>query len=192
MKNSWRHFQKNYLIRVMFALTLLLVQHSLGVNVFADHIPENLVAKGKSEKTIAGIKLMGFTLKRIKKFYGNPTKVDGDNYYWNKSGVVLHVMMAIGSTFENGKWVKVGSEYIGYVEISGKQNLAQICKTGAGLSLGATVADVRSVYGKKYQVRRSTNRQSSKIFIEWKDGVSMEVYFDNEGKINKLSLNSAE
>lgn len=139
------------------ALFLLLLAGTPVLN--ADHLPESRVARGPSETTLAGIDIHHSKVKELIERFGKPDSYkkypeteEAAEIVWNKDGSTIHATINVDD--------------IAYaVEVSGKPT--PITKTGKGLALGASVEDLKKVYGLRYL------RKGDQVDLEWKDGTEM-------------------
>lgn len=156
--------------------------------VRADHLPANLIALGRSERVLAGITIDRTTLAEAEKLYGKPGREDhpddGDpsrgqrRYFWDRSGVRISAWT----------WFQPGRESaITAVEIFGSRRADQ-WKTGRGLYLGATIADVRRVYGQRFLSGRNAKTGNRYLLIQWRDETEMDIDFGAQGRIVKIQL----
>ena len=83
---------------MLFIIALL-----LGATARADHLPDNLLAGGRPEKVLAGIHLDRSKLSDVVRAHGEPSKVEGDDYYWEKEGWRLHLVIYRGAQIVHGE-----------------------------------------------------------------------------------------
>jgi hypothetical protein len=141
--------------------------------VMSDHLPQDLLAKGEAEKTLCGIDVNKSHASDLLARFGKPityekypaTK-DAAEITWNRGGSRIHVYVNIDN-------VTYG------VEISGSP--ASDATTGRGLSLGQTLADLKRVYGGRFE------HNGSKITIQWQDGTELRATL-LKGRISRLML----
>ena len=184
-------------------LRRFLVLAVLSASIFApiclaDHLPPELQARGRPEKRLAGIVLDRSRVADVIKMYGKPAEVrkqdkpaglnvvDIYDYYWIKSGVKLHLLVYGGGGIKGG-------EYIALVEVEGSPARGAIGRTGAGLKLGDGLADVRRIYGRRFQERKLPKLNIHDVMIQWRrEEFSLIAEFDGRGRIKNLSLSSPE
>jgi hypothetical protein len=167
-------------------LAILFGDLLFSVPVSADHLPEHLQARGKPEKTLAGIHLDRTRLKDMIKLYGKPSRIDGDYYHWNKSGVNLRVLIY-------RRPETVSGEFIGLIEVQGRKAGSPIGRTGKGLRLGDSKADLKRLYGNKFNERKGGQPWNHVIHIQWRRvEISLIAEFDGDGRIKSLSLSPGE
>jgi hypothetical protein len=166
----------------------------LGVVGHADHLPHNLQARGKPETRLAGIDLRRAKLADVIKVHGQPTKVkawEQDNpkiansydYYWNTRGVNLKV----------GVVRALNIEYVSFVEIEGPKSRNKNSRTGAGLSLGNTIRDIKRIYGARFKRRNIPKQKIKDVMIQWRqEEYSLVATLDSQNKITSLSLAAPE
>ena len=184
-------------MRGLLLLTLLSVV-ILAPVCLADHLPPELQATGRPEKRLAGVELEQSRVAHVIKMYGKPDEVrkqenpaglnvvDTYDYYWVKSGVKLHLLVYGGSGIKGG-------EYIALVEVEGPPVRGVIGRTGSGLKLGDGLADLRRIYGRKYQGSKKPKLKSHEVMIQWRrEEFSLIAEFDDRGRIKKLSLFAPE
>jgi len=147
--------------------------------LLADHLPDNLITRGKEETVLCGIDVIRSHDSDLLKKFGKPTKylkypeagVDEAEIRWNVDGSIIRAY--------------INADHVAYsVEVSGKAGA--ITKTGRGLSLGQTLADLERIYGKKYW------KQGNEITLQWDDKTAydpteMRVKIDN-GLIVTITL----
>lgn len=156
---------------------------------YADHLASQ--AKGKPEKTLAGITLGRSKIADVIKLYGKPSKVTKEpkppnlnvvemvHYYWVKGSTNLHILVA--------------GEYMSFIEVQGSPGASRIVRTGRGLKIGDDLADVRRIYGPRYKVRNIPNLNIHDVMIQWREEeYSLVAYLDSKGKIKSLTLAAPE
>jgi hypothetical protein len=151
-----------------FAIIVLLSSFS-----FADHLPANLIARGEPETLLCDIDVTHTTLSDLKKRFATPLSYkthpeteEAAEIIWVQEGSRVHAT--------------INADNIAYaVEVSGKPS--QIAKTGRGLALGQSSADVKRIYGPRFR-KRGTN-----ITLQWKDGTELRVLL-TAGRISSLEL----
>jgi hypothetical protein len=139
----------------------------------ADHLPDNLVQRGKADVLLCGIDVYHTTLADLKKRFGTPltekpypdasAEVEA---VWEQDGSRIHVVIDAGHVAEG-------------LDVSGKPS--PVAKTGRGLALGQSLADIKRIYGSRYF------RQGDEIRIEWEDGTHLTVTLSS-GRISRLQL----
>ena len=168
-----------------FLLFLISTSLFLGATARADHLPENLLARGRPEEVLAGIHLERTKLSEIIRAHGKPSKIDGDDYYWEKHGWTLHLVIYRGAGIVNG-------EYIAMIEVEGKNVPHLLSRTGRGLQLGDTMLAVQRIYGRKYKKDRLENK-NIQIVVQWRrKEVTLIAEFDRKGRIRTLLLVAPE
>jgi|SRR5579872_3690281 len=141
--------------------------------VFADHLPTNLVARGKAETTLCGIDVKHSHVSGLLEKLGEPATYDkypkteeAAEITWEKEGSKIHATINVDD--------------IAYaVEVSGAANA--IAATGKGLGLGQTIADLRRIYGNRFW------KHGDEITVQWQDGTELRAKFLN-GRIISLLL----
>jgi hypothetical protein len=144
--------------------------------VLADHLPENLVARGKAENMLSGIDVYRSRVSDLLERLGKPVTYDkypkteeAAEIVWDKAGSKIHATINIDD--------------IAYaVTVSGKPSA--ITTTGRGLGLGQTVADVKRIYGNRLMKR------GNRVIVQWQDGTEMRALFANS-RIISLTLIAA-
>jgi hypothetical protein len=165
----------------LISIALLLCSHAR-----ADHLPEHLLAGGKPEKVLTGIHLERSRLSDVVRAYGEPSKVEGDDYYWEEGGWKLHLVIYRGSSIKNG-------EYIAMIEVEGATAPRAANKTGRGLRLGDSISAVRRIYGKKFKERRLPKLNIHDVIVQWRrEEVSLVAELDGRGRIKNLCLFAPE
>ena len=160
------------------------------VSISADELPLKDQARGKPEKTLAGINLERSRISDVVKLYGKPSRVSTDpkpnlnvvetqHYYWIKGSTTLHV--------------GVYGEYMGFIKVQGPPSSRQIVRTGKGLKIGDDLADVRRIYGPRYKVRNIPKLKIHDVMIQWRTKMyTLGAEFDEKGRIKSLSLVAPE
>ena len=166
-------------------LSLILIALLFVSSAPADHLPENLLARGKPEKILAGIHLARTKLSDIIKTHGEPSKIEDEDYYWEKDGWTLHLNYYRSEAMKGG--------YINLIEIEGANVPRQIAATGRGLRLGDTIPDIRRIYGKKFKERKIPEYNIHDVSLQWiRANEGLVVVLDEKGRIKKLSLFAGE
>ncbi|MDQ3799589.1 MAG: hypothetical protein M3384_09075 [Acidobacteriota bacterium] len=161
---------------------------------FADHLPENLLARTRPEKKLAGISLERSRVSDVVEMYGEPPCVikresagyaDSYDYYWYPDGVTLHVFV------ESGKEL-AGNSYISMIEIEGSAANAPTARTGAGLELGAKLSELKRIYGRRFKIRNIPEYDIHDVTVQWRSGYTLTAKLDRENRIETLSLLSPQ
>lgn len=167
-------------------LSLISVALFLAPGARADHLPEDLLAKGRPEKSLAGIHLERSRLSGIVRAHGEPSRVEGDDYYWEKDGWTLHMVLYRGHTIKNG-------EYIALIEVEGTKAPRGMDKTGRGLRLGDTISSIRRIYGRRFEERKIPKLGIHDVTVQWRrEEVSLVARLDQQGRIRNLRLFAPE
>jgi hypothetical protein len=166
-------------------LSLITIALLPGLIARAEHPPKNLLARGKPEKVLAGVHLERSRLSDVIRAHGEPSKVEGDDYYWEKDGWKLHLVVYRGDGIRNG-------EYIAMIEVEGANVPRGLNKTGRGLRLGDTMSAIRHIYGRKFEERNLPKRNIHDVTVQWREEVSLVAEFNGEGKIKNLRLFAPE
>jgi hypothetical protein len=174
----------------LFILSIISLVAFVSVS-YADHLASKDQAKGKPEKTLAGIRMGRSKIADVIKLYGKPSKVteepkppnlnvpDTYHYYWLKGSTRLHVLMTGG--------------YMFLVEVQGPPSSSRLVRTGRGLKIGDDLADVRRLYGPRYKVRNIPNLKIHDVMIQWRtEEYSLVADLDPKGRIKSLSLSAPE
>jgi hypothetical protein len=158
----------------------------------ADHLPSELLARGKPEKQLAGIHIERNTVADVIKRYGKPTKIekqpspadlDMSDYYWTAAKAKLHVLVVRSA----------GIEYIGLIEVEGSGDSTLIRRTGRGLRIGDRLSDLTRIYGRKYKIRKIPKLKIHDVMIQWRaEEFSLVAELDKKERITKLSLSPPE
>jgi hypothetical protein len=159
---------------------------------FADHLPENLLARTRPEKKLAGISLERSKVSDVVEIYGEPPCVikretsagyaGSYDYYWHPDGFTLHVFVESGEE-------PAGNEYISMIEIEGS---AANARTGAGLGLGAKLSELKRIYGRRFKIRNIPEYDIHDVTVQWRSGYTLTAKLDRENRIKTLSLLSPE
>jgi hypothetical protein len=165
-------------------------------NGFGDHLPEKLQARGRPETILGRINLRNTSIEEIVKLYGKPTEEKrwepslpnssgSIDYYWRKKGLNLHVQIQFLPN--DPKWKPVGLVEVGVGTLSSKS------RTGAGLSLGSTLSDLKRIYGRRFHLRNIPKLKIHDVMIQWrKEEYSLVAALDNRNRITSLSLAAPE
>ncbi len=164
----------------------------------ADHLPENLLASGQPETTLASINLKATKLTDVIKMYGPPmleekTSRDPDwtSYIWKLPNAKLEVEVHSGPS---------GTQ-ITDVYVEGTVN-GPVGSTGRGLQLGDDIKTLERIYGNKFKLSTLRNDSSEKredfmgvmgvnkrVTIQWDlEEFTLTVGLDNKGKISAMWL----
>ena len=115
----------------------------------ADHLPDDLLATGKPETTLAGINLVSTKLADVLRMYGPParqTTVPNNpswtGYIWNLPNAKLEL-----GVDRDGSAVQITDIY---VEGSDK---GKVGSTGRGIHLGEHIEDLKRIYGDRLMVQ---------------------------------------
>jgi hypothetical protein len=141
--------------------------------IFADHLPANLVALGKPETLLCDIDVNHTTLSDLMKRFSTPLSYkthpeteEAAEVIWDQEGVRIHAT--------------INTDNIAYaVEVGGKPS--PIAKTGRGLALGQSSADIKRIYGPRFRQR------GNDVTLQWNDGTELRVRLTS-GRISSLEL----
>lgn len=127
--------------------------------IFADHLPDRLVARGPAESTLCGIDIHESKVSSLLERLGRP--VSDEKYpkteeareiVWQIEGSRIHATINVND--------------VAYaVDVSGKPS--PLTRTGSGLQLGQTLNDLKRVYGSRFRKR------SDDVTVQWQDGTEM-------------------
>jgi hypothetical protein len=174
------------LSRYFLVLSLL-----LATGAYADHLPSNKVAHGRSDSVLCGVNVvvnpkMASVIERL----GKPSSVTGEDmdrhYIWAKGGAKLDVATS-RVTMPSGE---PGREYIVRVDMRGPKPDGLLGCTGRGLCLGDTIAKVNSIYGTRYETKVVKGLRH--VSIQWADTTWLEVEFNANRRIESLTLLTPE
>ena len=148
-----------------------------------EHLPANLIARGKTETILCGVDVYHSTLAGLKGRFGAPTRFEeypkteeAAEITWDKEGSIIHAT--------------INADHIAYaVELSGK--LSSLAQTGSGLKLGQSLIDLRRIYGSRFPPKR----QCSDTAMGERNGVESQAGGredhltspHREGRIGRLS-----
>ncbi|HEU4835054.1 MAG TPA: hypothetical protein VFS90_11585 [Pyrinomonadaceae bacterium] len=177
-------------MKQLILLLFILITGSF-VSVNADHLEPKDQARGKPEKTLAGINLDRSSISDVIKLYGKPSRVrkepkppglnvvDIHHYYWTRGSTKLHVVMY--------------SEYMGFIEVQGPPGSSRMVRTGRGLKIGDDLADVRRIYGPRFKVRNIPHLKIHDLMIQWRTKeYSLVAGLDQKGRIKSMVLSAPE
>lgn len=158
---------------------------------FSDHLPSNKVARGKPESTVAGFDIYRTHLKQVFAVLGKPVKmtetpetsdvVGVKDCEWHRDGLILQVS---ATTYK-------GEDSLTSIEVTGTNVHSRFGRTGRGLHLGDTLADVRRIYGSRV-LRSNTKDRGILIEIQWEDSSELLLYAKNSKNIDTITLLAPE
>jgi hypothetical protein len=156
-----------------------------------DHLPENLLAEGPAERLMAGINIEHTTIAEAVKTYGPPKREDHPDPDDPSRGQRSYVWTMAGVRLEVGTWFQPGQESeITSVDIS-NAGRPPTWKTGRGLFLGGTIADVRRLYGPKFLEGHKVTTNARYVLIQWRDGSEMHIDFGKDERIVHIYLSAS-
>ena len=158
------------------------------VLIRADHLPEGEVARGKADTVLSGVDVYKSTARQVTAKLGTPTKVadvpssrdvaGGRDYEWQRDDARLQLWT----------WNDKDDESVPYsAEVWGTKPAGGIGITGRGLKLGATLADVRRLYGARFSKTRHDDG-TLQVIVQWQDETTLYLYFDRRGHIDHMHL----
>ncbi len=177
-----------------FISILVLSLSGFCQSAHADHLPDELLARGRPETRLAGIDLRRVKLAGIIRRYGKPSDVkaweSGDSkvassydYYWNNRGLRLKVVIQR----------LPGLEYVSFIEVTGPKTRTRIGATGAGLKLGDSLSDLKRLYGHRLKERNIQKLKIHDVMIQWhREEYSLVATLDRHNRITGLSLAAPE
>lgn len=164
----------------------------------ADHLPDQLLASGKPETTLAGINLKTTTLNDVIRMYGPPTREENvsNNQTW--TGYVWelpHAKIELGVN-RGSSGTQIESIYV-----EGTAH-GQVGSTGRGLKLGDDIKKLTRIYGSNYEIATLRNDPSEnrveftgvtvanqRVTIEWRlEEFTLTVGLDGKGKVIAMWL----
>lgn len=169
------------LLRCVFAVATLICA-SLA---YADHLPDNLLAKGKADTKLCGFDPYLTPLKDIVSKLGKPDRIvpwevnkTNVTYEWTRGPLTIRV-----DTYQFEDYLDQPPVYI---EVAGNDP-DKFCTTGRGLKLNDTLADVRKLYGRRYQLTREDS-DTRLITIQWSTNATVFVSLDNDGHVKAINV----
>jgi hypothetical protein len=179
-----------------------------GALAGADHLPANLLAKGKRDTVLAGIDLASSNPDEVRRKFGPPTKtVKAPNnpgwtgYLWQASNTLLEVEVTKGKT----------RDYVDTVTVVRRNGETPTSvwtipppMTGRGLKLGDTIAELTMVYGSKFKFSKQAKvpvdtdpflavAGSETAVVQWAQlEFTLTAGFDEHGQIIALRLSPPE
>ena len=188
------------MLRDYLNCSLLFVLLFASGSASADHLPEGLLAMGKPEVELAGINLETSKLEDVIHIFGQPThKVKATNnpswtgYEWDLSRGRLEL-----DVDEGPKGPEIHDIYI-----AGAFKKEPV-KTGQGLKIGGTLADLKRIYGDRFELSaQNTNPSQSRdeftgvqeaneyrvATIQWQSwDFTLRAGFGADGKIDAMWL----
>jgi hypothetical protein len=185
------------MLKRLWSWALLCLIVSVPVSL-ADHLSPELQARGTPETRLAGVQLGRGRVAGVIRKYGKPTKVihhppppglkavDAYEYFWTRPGMKLRLLADDRSGIKGG-------EYISLVEVEGSRAFGAYGRTGKGLKLGDSLADLRRIYGRKYLESKKPELKFHDVMIQWRrEEFSLIAEFDDKGRIKKLFLYAPE
>ena len=182
-------------LRIMVILAGLVLFASISR---ADYLADRLPASGKPENKLAGTHLTERTrLREIIKRYGKPTRVkswESGNpnwsnqyeYYWQKPGLNLRVVV------ERLPQKIPAWEYISLIEANVGTS-AKVGTTGRGLRIGQSLTDIRRLYGRRFKLRDIPKLKIHDVMFQWRqEEYSLVATLDSRNRIVGLSLSAPE
>jgi len=180
-----------------FTLALLIGLVGLGNVGRADHLPDNLLARGRPETRLARINLKDVKLADIIRRYGKPNRVkawESDrpdfsssyDYRWLRPGLKLHVVVE-RLPRKDPDW-----EVVTLVEVSSGTS-RKVGRTGRGLKLGDTLSDLKRLYGFRFHERNIPKLKLHHVMIQWRrEEYSLVATLDRHNRISGLTLVAPE
>jgi hypothetical protein len=177
-------------IRIMLRKSVMLLAFASMVGwAYADHLSGAQVALGHFETRLGPIWLEHTTKNDLIKLYGPPSEEktlpdDQDSsrgerlYFWNINGSKLGVR-----TWFQPK----GESSIDSAEVWGTKAL-KWARTGKGLKIGDSEADLKRIYGRRFQSGRRKGDNILYIFIQWANGTEIHVDFSPQNKISHIQI----
>jgi hypothetical protein len=171
-------------------IVLLTVCCRFPVIVFADHLPESEIARGRADTVLSAVNVYHSTMQQVIRKLGQPTSsrtipdakdiAGGKQYEWKTKEVRL-----VAVTWDEEK------NSVPYsVEVWGAKPTGKLGITGRGLNLGATLNDVRRVYGIRFNTSRHDDG-TIQLIVQWQDETTLYLYFDETGHVNHMHLIAA-
>ena len=138
-------------------------------------------AAGKPETVLSGIDVCSTPMWKVYDRLGVPQRTE-------------HPRIQPEYIWERGRVRLIASEYYyldglvpNWVEVSGKAPVGDIGKTGRGLALGATLSDVRRIYGGNFPV--DVYRGVRQVVIEWeKSSEVLYITLDKKDRVVGIKL----
>ena len=191
MGSAWSRLHK-YAIWALFFFFFLF---QAAAN--ADHLPDELLADGNPETTLAGIDLRSAKMSDVVRMYGPPTRETKapknpawTGYAWELPNAKLSL----------GVYRDASSEQIDDIYVEGTSS-GQVGATGSGLRLGDTIKELRLIYGSNYELTHLRNKPGSRneftgisvanqrVDIQWRlEDFTLSVGIDSNGKVIAMWL----
>jgi hypothetical protein len=153
-------------------------------SVRADHLPDNKQASGKADTVLCGFDPYSTPMGDILSKLGKPDRIEpwkvnkvNVTYWWSRGLLTIQA-----NTYQFGDYMNKPPVSI---EVNGSDPDG-FCTTGRGLKLGDSLADVRRLYGKRYDVR-STGKGKRTITIQWKDESTLLVDLTKSGHVEAIN-----
>ena len=141
-------------------------------------------AKGKPDTVLSGINVCSTPMWKVFRMLGNPARTERITnqpvFVWERGEVKLKVSEY---TFLRGLVPN-------FVEVSGKAPVGDIGKTGRGLALGATLNDIRRVYGRRFPVDVDESHRVSWVSVLWKGQgtAGLDFRLNSKGQVDYIQL----
>lgn len=148
-------------------------------------VPSNV---SNAEHVLSGINVYGTSVQSLVSTLGKPVyicnlpddEVPGAGvkvYRW----LVSTVQMEVSTHYRTVQGRVVESDVYA-VDVWGPEPKGALGVTGAGVSVGGSLADLKKAYGPKFKY------DASQTTLQWKDGTQLLVEFDSKGRIFHMQL----
>lgn len=151
----------------------------------ADHLPDSKLAQGESESLLCGVKPAFTAMNDILSKLGEPRSIEprkedkvNVTYQWSRGPLLIQV-----NTYQYGDYLNRNPVS---VEVEGSDPDG-FCRTGRGLKLEDSLADLQRLYGERYSVRK-TGKGKREITIQWSDLTTLYVFLSKDGHVEAIEL----
>ncbi len=152
----------------------------------ADHLPDNKLASGKGDTVLCGFDPHFTPMKDILSKLGKPDRIEP----WEKDKVNVTYLWTRGPLTIEVNTYQYYADYLNrppvYIEVNGSDPEG-FCPTGRGLKLGDSLADLRRLYGQRYQVIH-TGKGERSITIQWNDESTLIVELTKSGRVELINV----
>jgi hypothetical protein len=166
---------------------------SCALSAIADHLPAEKQARGKPEHVLAGVNVYrGKVADAVRRFGNGRVENHSDSdypagsgertYRWQINGVRLQLATVFRTDWKTRRLIE-GPPQV--VDVWGDSPADRATSTGAGLSLGGTLADVIRLHGRQFE------RGENWVIVQWRDETTLVVDFNGSGRITHMHLEAS-
>lgn len=142
-------------------------------------------ARGKPDTVLSGIDVCNTPMWKVFAKLGKPDRIEHPgnepDFIWEQGGVKLIV----------SEYAYLEGLVPNFVQVSGKAPVGPIGRTGRGLALGASLADIRQIYGRHFPV--DVYRGVRHVSVLWKDsGDALYITLDKNNRVDRIELHAGD